>query len=78
MELNHVFLGCRILYTVDPETTDDKAVMVNGVYDKRPAIFKGNFNKDFHNINYEDRNNEEYDELDDDDRRQIVVTGDIV
>ena len=53
-------------------------MMVKGAYDKRPAIFKGNLNKDFHNINYEVQNHEEYDELDDDDRRQIVVNGDIV
>lgn len=75
----------RILYqTADNETTDDKAIIVsgpNGVYTKRPAIFKGNVNRDFHNINFvEDHKNVEYDEEDDDEMRPVipVQNGDIV
>ena len=51
--------------------------MVNGVYTKRPVIFKGNINRDFHNVNYEDQSNVEYYD-DDDETRQIVPNGDIV
>lgn len=74
----------RILYqTADNETTDDKAIIVtgtNGIY-KRPAVFKGNVNRDFHNINFvEDHKNVEYDEEDDDEMRPVipVQNGDIV
>ena len=55
--------------------------MVNGVYDKRPAIFKGNVNRDFANINYEDQKSVEYQEVDDDDKIHLVTAvanGDIV
>ena len=72
------FLGCRIVYTAETDTTDDKAIMVNGIYSKKPIIFKGHINRDFHNVNYDDRSNVEYDEFDDDERRQIVLNGDIV
>ena len=59
---------------------DDKAVMVNGIYDKRTAVFKGNINRDFANVNYEDQKDAECDELDDDETRPVipVSNGDIV
>ena len=76
----HVFnCHCRIIYTADSETTDDKAVMVNGLYRKIPVPFKGNMNRDFENVNYDDQKNVEYDE-DDDERRPVipVSAGDFV
>lgn len=79
------YFACRILYqTADNETTDDKAIIVNrmnGVYNKRPAVFKGNANSHFENINFdEDHKNVEYEEDDDDDRSPIIAVqnGDIV
>ena len=67
------------LYTDDNETTDNKAMKVNGKHSKRAVIFKGNLNRDFENINYDDQKTEEYDE-DDDERRPVIPLsdGDIV
>lgn len=74
--------SCRIFYqTADNERTDDKAVIVNGIHNKRPAVFKGNANRHFDNINYdEDHKNVEYDEEDDDERSPVIAiqNGDIV
>lgn len=78
MVLTRISLGYRIVYTAETETTDDKAKMVNGLYTKRPVIFRGNINGDFHNINYEIQNTDEYYGDDDDETRQIVPNGDIV
>ena len=77
------FLFCyRILYqTADNETSDDKAIIVNGmdgVYNKRPAVFKGNTNRNFDNVNFEDHKNVEYDEDNDDERSPVITNGDIV
>ncbi|KAL9950454.1 hypothetical protein ACROYT_G042950 [Oculina patagonica] len=73
----------EILYqTADNETTDDKAIIVNGmngVYNK--PVFKGNANRHFENINFdEDHKNVEYDEEDDDERSPVIAVqnGDIV
>ena len=54
-------------------------MMVNSKQSKRAVIFKGNINRDFDNINYDDQKTEEYDE-DDDDRRPVIPLsdGDIV
>lgn len=60
---------------------DDKAIIVkpDGVYTKRPAIFKGNLNRNFNNVNYmEGQGSVEYDEDDDDETRPVVLKEDIV
>ena len=46
-------------------------MMVNSKQSKRAVIFKGNINRDFDNINYDDQKTEEYDE-DDDERRPVI------
>ena len=76
------FLISRIHYTADQDIPDDKAIIVkpeDGVYTKRPAIFKGNLNRNFNNVNYmEGRGSVEYDEDDDDEASPVVRNGDIV
>lgn len=54
--------------------------MVNSKQSKRAVIFKGNINRDFDNVNYDDHKTEEYDEDDDDERRPVIPLsdGDIV
>ena len=54
-------------------------MMVNSKQSKRAVIFKGNINRDFDKINYDDQKTEEYDD-DDDERRPVnrVSDGDIV
>lgn len=76
-----VLFACRIVYTVDNETADDKATILKSVYNKRPAVGKGNVNRHFENINYtEEHKHVEYDEDDDDERSPViaVANGDIV
>lgn len=72
----------EIHYTADQDIPDDKAIIVkpeDGVYTKRPAIFKGNLNRNFNNVNYmEGRGSVEYDEDDDDETSPVVRNGDIV
>lgn len=71
----------EIHYTADQDVPDDKAIIVkpDGVYTKRPAIFKGNLNRNFHNVNYmEGQGSVEYDEDDDDETRPVVLKEDIV
>ena len=50
-------------------------MMVNSKQSKRAVIFKGNINRDFDNINYDDQKTEEYDE-DDDERRPVIPFSD--
>lgn len=74
----------RILYTADTENvTDDKAIIVNGVngvYNKRPVIYRANGH--FDNVNFiADRKSVECDDDDEDDERSPVIAvqnGDIV
>ena len=74
--ISYVFkFDFRIVYTVDNEPTNDKAMMVNSKQSKRAVIFKGNINRDFDNINYDDQKTEEYDE-DDDERRPVIPLSD--
>ena len=54
-------------------------MMVNSKQSKRAVIFKGNINRDFNNINYDDQKTEEYDEDDDESWPVIPLSdGDIV
>ena len=71
--------ACRIVYTADTESTDDKATILKSIY-TRPATSKGNANRHFDNINYEEHKHVEYDEDNDDERSPViaVVDGDIV
>ena len=73
-----VHFACRIIYTTENET-DDKATILKSVY-SRPAASKGNANRHFDNINYEEHKHVEYDEDNDDERSPVipVVNGDIV
>ena len=50
-------------------------MMVNSKQSKRAVIFKGNINRDFDNINYDDQKTEEYDE-DNDERRPVIPVSD--
>ncbi|XP_068726742.1 very low-density lipoprotein receptor-like isoform X2 [Montipora capricornis] len=59
----------QIVYTTEP--ADDKVVMVDNVRNKKFDFFKGNVNRDFGNVNYEDHKNVE-DDYDDDERRYII------
>lgn len=74
-----VLFACRIVYTADSETTDDRATILKSVY-SRPAASKGNVNRHFDNINYEGHKHVEYDDDDHDERSPViaVVDGDIV
>ena len=71
--------SCRIVYTAENETADDKATILKRVYNT-PGANKGNANRHFDNINYEEHKHVEYEEDDDDERSPViaVVNGDIV
>lgn len=67
---------CRIVYTADD--ADDKATILKGIH-SIPVASKGNANRHFDNINYEEHKHVEY--YEDDDERSpviVVVEGDIV
>lgn len=67
---------CRIVYTADD--ADDKATILKSIH-SMSAASKGNANRHFDNINYEEHKHVEYDE-DDDERSPVivVVNGDVV
>ena len=70
--------SCRMAYN---GTADDKAnILKSGAVYSKPAASKGNANRHFDNINYEEHKHVEFDEDDDDERSPVivVVNGDIV